>query len=234
MFFKKPQAPIITRATFLLECAHFIHLCNRGSWPTWMKQTLPSFRPSGPMSGNRASIVSGGQRRVHILQNAAGKMFHSWAESLGMRLEDMITKERATFDQVTLSLSDIEKQKQLLQQDEEEDFLDECKLRNNNILEIDTLTKNIIVSVNPHGNDCPPALKLVACVVLMEATAFLRETYPSLPKSSRLSHKEKPAPWDKVYREANRRWSMALSSMGHSQTSAQSLQSIAGAEGLIL
>lgn len=31
-------------------------------------------------------------------------------------------------------------------------------------------------------------------------------------------------------REANRRWSMALSSMGHSQASAQSLQSIAGAE----
>lgn len=30
------------------------------------------------------------------------------------------------------------------------------------------------------------------------------------------------------YSEANRRWSMALSSMGHSQTSAQSLQSIAG------
>lgn len=32
------------------------------------------------------------------------------------------------------------------------------------------------------------------------------------------------------HREANRRWSMALSSMGHSQASAQSLQSIAGAE----
>lgn len=33
-----------------------------------------------------------------------------------------------------------------------------------------------------------------------------------------------------LYREANRRWSMALSSMGHSQASAQSLQSIAGVE----
>ncbi len=32
------------------------------------------------------------------------------------------------------------------------------------------------------------------------------------------------------YSEANRRWSMALSSMGHSQTSAQSLQSIAGGD----
>lgn len=35
-----PQAPLITRATFLLECAHFVHLCNRGQWPQWMKQNV--------------------------------------------------------------------------------------------------------------------------------------------------------------------------------------------------
>lgn len=55
-------------------------------------------------------------------------------------------------------------------------------------------------SVNPHGNDCPPALKLIACVLLLEITAFLRETYQTLPKASRLSTKEKQAPWDKVSR----------------------------------
>ena len=120
-----PQAPLITRATFLLECAHFVHLCNRGQWPSWMKQNLPSFRPSGPMN-NRAS-VSTGIRRVHILQRAAGKMFYQWGESLGIRLEDMIKSEKSSFDHITSSLSDTEKQKQLLQQDEEEDFLDECK-----------------------------------------------------------------------------------------------------------
>ena len=110
----------------MLECAHFIHLCNRGLWPSWMKQTLPNFRPSGSLSANRASIVSGGLRRVQFLQRNAGKMFYGWAETLGIRLEDMIAKEKTTFDQVTLSLNDLEKQKQLLQQDEEEDFLDEC------------------------------------------------------------------------------------------------------------
>lgn len=91
-----------------------------------------------------------------------------------------------------------------------------------------------LVSVNIHGNDCPPALKLVAVVVLLEITAFLREAYQSIPKSSRLSTKEKHSnPWEhhQAYKEANRRWSMALSSMGHSQTSAQSLQSIAGEGG---
>lgn len=70
---------------------------------------------------------------------------------------------------------------------------------------------------------------MVACILLYEITAFLRETYQTLPKSSRLSAKERPPPWERMYsREANRRWSMALSSMGHSQTSAQSLQSITG------
>ena len=70
--------------------------------------------------------------------------------------------------------------------------------------------------------------------MLLEVTAFLRETYQTIPKSTRMSHKEKQPvhhPWDhhhQVYEKANRRWSMALSSMGHSQTSAQSLQSIAG------
>jgi len=84
-------------------------------------------------------------------------------------------------------------------------------------------------SVKLHGFECPIALRLLACILLLEVTAFLRETYKTLPKSSRSSAKERPPPWERMYsREANRRWSMALSSMGHSQTSAQSLQSIAG------
>lgn len=92
------------------------------------------------------------------------------------------------------------------------------------------------MSVNSHGNDCPPALKLVGVLVLLEITAFLREAYQAIPKSTRMSHKEKNThhhPWDhhQQFKEANRRWSMALSSMGHSQTSAQSLQSIAGEGG---
>uniref|UniRef100_A0A1B0CSU9 Uncharacterized protein n=2 Tax=Lutzomyia longipalpis TaxID=7200 RepID=A0A1B0CSU9_LUTLO len=206
-----PQAPLVTRAAFLLECAHFVHLCNRGQWPSWMKQNQP-FRPSGPNLGSRSALASS-TRRIHVLQRAAGKMFYQWAELLGARLEEMLKNEKQTYDQVTASMCESEKQRQLLLQDEEEDFLDEA-------------------CVNPHGNDCPPALKLVACVLLNEITAFLRETYQTLPKTSKLSTKEKPAPWEKVYREANRRWSMALSSMGHSQTSAQSLQSIAGGDGV--
>lgn len=45
---------------------------------------------------------------------------------LGARLEDLITAEKLTFEQISINLSDTEKQRELLQQDEEEDFLDEC------------------------------------------------------------------------------------------------------------
>lgn len=73
------------------------------------------------------------------------------------------------------------------------------------------------------------ALRLIACMLLHEITVFLRETYQTLPKTSKIVGKDRPPPWERLYsREANRRWSMALSSMGYSQTSAQSLQSIAG------
>ncbi|XP_055382818.1 protein unc-80 homolog isoform X2 [Condylostylus longicornis] len=205
-----PQAPIVARAALLLECAHFVHMCNRGVWPIWMKHNVTTYRPSGPnINATRAPIA----RRTHILQRTAGKMFHQWAELLGSRLEELLFEEKLHFENINNSINDLDKQKDLLQQDEEEDYLDES-------------------SVNSKGNDCPHALKLIACVLLFEITTFLRETYQTLPKASKHFQKEKPVPpWEKVYREANRRWSMALSSMGHSQTSAQSLQSIAGGDG---
>ena len=40
-------------------------------------------------------------------------------------------------------------------------------------------------SVNPNGSNCPIALKLVACVLLMEITTFLRETYRNLPRANK-------------------------------------------------
>lgn len=137
-------------------------------------------------------------------------MFHQWADALGARLEEMISEDKHTEAQISAMVSDEMTQKELVVQDDEEDFLDEA-------------------SINTYGANCPMPLRVIACVLLQEITAFLRETYQTLPKSTKITGKEKPAQWEKVYsREANRRWSMALSSMGHSQASAQSLQSIAG------
>jgi hypothetical protein len=36
--------------------------------------------------------------------------------------------------------------------------------------------------VNPNGNDCPFALQNIVCVLLLEITKFLRETYQYMPK----------------------------------------------------
>ncbi len=71
------------------------------------------------------------------------------------------------------------------------------------------------------------ALRIMACMLLLEITAYLRETFQNLPKSIRTMGRDRPAAWEKSYmKDSNRRFSVALSSMGHSQASAQSLQSI--------
>lgn len=139
-----------------------------------------------------------------------------WAEIVGLRLEELIATEKQNYALIDQSLADPERQKELQLQDEEEDFLDEgeCHLRTNATLILHTrrqlksflfFKKTRTACVNPHGNDCPPALKLVACVLLYEITAFLRETYQTLPKASKASAKEKPAPWEKVYRYVSER-----------------------------
>ncbi|XP_032667273.1 protein unc-80 homolog isoform X11 [Odontomachus brunneus] len=205
-----PYAPVVSRACLILECAHLVHQCNKGHWPAWMKHNFPMFRPSMPINNRNAPSAL---RRIHVLQRTAGKLFYQWAEAIGTRLEEFLAEDKQNMEQVTSIVSDEGKQRDLVLEDEEEDFLDDA-------------------SINSYGSQCPFALRLVACVLLLEVTAFLRETYQTLPKSSKLLTKERPPPWERMSlhysREANRRWSLALSSMGHSQTSAQSLQSIVG------
>ena len=60
-------------------------------------------------------------------------------------------------------INDEMKQRELLMADEEEDFLDEC-------------------IVNPSGKGCPTVLLLCAATLLSEITAYMRETYKSVPK----------------------------------------------------
>ena len=84
----------------MLECAHFVHQCNRGQWPSWLKAQLPPFRPSKqgvygvhPLFGTRSgagdmgaspgvpiTIQSVQQRRAVAMQLQASKAFHQWAE----------------------------------------------------------------------------------------------------------------------------------------------------------
>ena len=95
----QPKASVVTRACYLLECAHFVHQCNRGQWPSWLKAQLPPFRPSkqgvygqhplfggGGRMGDASSpgvpitVQSVQQRRAIAMQLQASKAFHQWAE----------------------------------------------------------------------------------------------------------------------------------------------------------
>ncbi|XP_042902932.1 protein unc-80 homolog [Parasteatoda tepidariorum] len=183
------KAPVVARAALYLECAHFVHRCNKGCWPTWMRTNLPIIRTSNPHA-NR--ITHADLRRTDALQKASGKLFYQWAEAIGYRLEELLEKNDK---EQGLSTNDENKKRQLRLEDEEEDFLDEA-------------------CVNPGGSDCPFALQVAACQLLLEITAFMRETYQYLPhKGGRLmSMRDKPM--FEPRSTTNRRWSMALSSVG--------------------
>jgi hypothetical protein len=71
-------------------------------------------------------------------------------------------------------------------------------------------------TVNANGNNCPYALKMLACLVLEEITTFLRETFQYLPRKK---HKLEPG-WDKHL--TSRRYSSIISSPGHSDKSSES------------
>ena len=162
-----------------------------------------------------------------------------------------------------------------MDEDENEDFLVEgnCDIIDRCFAPL-IIAPVYLASVNPSGRDFPWALRLAACMLLFEITAFLRDSYRRLPRSTRVSLRsnnetgktvntgslnvtsgscnERPSAPSVAavssgeshhsagggmalatmstpgVNPGGRRWSMALSSMGQSQTSAQSLQSITG------
>ena len=103
------------------------------------------------------------------------------------------------------------RQRDVLLEDEEEDFLDEA-------------------TVNPHSRGCPPVLLLCAAAVLSEITSFMRETYKSVPKQGKASRQVKASVevggggLTGLGGGGARRWSYANQSLaGQSNASHQSL-----------
>ena len=99
------------------------------------------------------------------------------------------------------------RQRDLVLEDEEEDFLDEA-------------------TVNPEGRGCPPVLLLCAAVVLAEITSFMRETYKCVPKQGKVRGQVKASVEVGVGAAGGggRRWSYANQSIaGQSNASHQSL-----------
>lgn len=201
------KAPVLARAAFFLECAHFVHRCNKGSWPSWMKLNFPIFRPGTAKSGSGSCLRDRASQSLH---RNAGRMFYLWAEALGAHIEEIIFNEKnVSKDDESNANLDENKRKQFRSEDENEEFLIES------------------TTVGQTGNDCPFSLKMSACCLLLEITTFLRETHQYLPNRASKSSIRQPSTFETRTMTANRRWSMALSSLGFSQTSAHSLMSLA-------
>lgn len=71
------EAPVVARASLFLECARFVHRCNRGNWPEWMKGHHVNITKRG-LSRGRSPIV--GNKRNQKLQWHAAKHFCQWGD----------------------------------------------------------------------------------------------------------------------------------------------------------
>uniref|UniRef100_A0A4X2K840 Unc-80 homolog, NALCN channel complex subunit n=1 Tax=Vombatus ursinus TaxID=29139 RepID=A0A4X2K840_VOMUR len=154
------EAPVVARAALFLECARFVHRCNRGNWPEWMKGHHVNITKKG-LSRGRSPIV--GNKRNQKLQWNAAKLFYQWGDAIGVRLNELCHGESESPANLLGLIYDEETKRKLRKEDEEEDFLDDS-------------------TVNPTKCGCPFALKMAACQLLLEITTFLRETFSCLPR----------------------------------------------------
>ncbi|KFQ54556.1 Protein unc-80, partial [Nestor notabilis] len=142
------EAPVVARAALFLECARFVHRCNRGNWPEWMKGHHVNITKKG-LSRGRSPIV--GNKRNQKLQWNAAKLFYQWGDAIGVRLNELCHAESESPANLLGLIYDEETKRRLRKEDEEEDFLDDS-------------------TVNPTKCCCPFALKMAACQLLLEIT----------------------------------------------------------------
>nr|XP_055069097.1 protein unc-80 homolog isoform X7 [Misgurnus anguillicaudatus] len=154
------EAPVVARASLFLECARFIHRCNRGNWPEWMKGHHVNITKRGLSRGR--SPIAGNKRNTKLQWNAA-KHFYQWGDAIGTRLSEICHSDSESPANILGFIYDEESKRRARKEDEDEDYLDDN-------------------TVNPTKCGCPFALKMSACQLLLEITTFLRETFPCLPR----------------------------------------------------
>uniref|UniRef100_A0A8C1LHR2 Unc-80 homolog (C. elegans) n=1 Tax=Cyprinus carpio TaxID=7962 RepID=A0A8C1LHR2_CYPCA len=154
------EAPVVARASLFLECARFVHRCNRGNWPEWMKGHHVNITKRGLSRGR--SPVAGNKRNTKLQWNAA-KHFYQWGDAIGTRLSEICHSDTESPANILGFIYDEESKRRAKKEDEEEDYLDDN-------------------TVNPTKCGCPFSLKMAACQLLLEITTFLRETFPCLPR----------------------------------------------------
>ncbi|KAL8183715.1 UNVERIFIED_CONTAM: Protein unc-80 [Gekko kuhli] len=118
------EAPVVARSALFLECARFVHRCNRGNWPEWMKGHHVNITKKG-LSRGRSPIV--GNKRNQKLQWNAAKLFYQWGDAIGARLNELCHCESESPANLLGLIYDEETKRRLRKEDEEEDFLDDSK-----------------------------------------------------------------------------------------------------------
>ncbi|CAF3810181.1 unnamed protein product, partial [Didymodactylos carnosus] len=174
------EAPVIAKASYLLECAYFVRRCSIGQWPEWMKINLSTFRPhdSFPIRNGNMNL-----RMNKLYQAAAARMFYVWGEALSAQLESILDNEQqnlSTNRSVNPNESEILSNYYQQQQNDLQGFWNYDETPD------DYYNEAII---NRSGRSCSYSLRMVACLLLLEITSFLRESYDSLPKLSSVSQK---------------------------------------------
>uniref|UniRef100_A0A4W4GQM1 Unc-80 homolog (C. elegans) n=1 Tax=Electrophorus electricus TaxID=8005 RepID=A0A4W4GQM1_ELEEL len=154
------EAPVVARASLFLECARFVHRCNRGNWPEWMKGHHVNITKRG-LSRGRSPVA--GNKRNNKLQWNAARHFYQWGDAIGTRLSELCHSDSESPANILGFVHDDEGKRKARKEDEDEDFLDDN-------------------TVNPSRCACPFALKMAACQLLLEITTFLRETFPCLSR----------------------------------------------------
>uniref|UniRef100_A0A915PNH9 Uncharacterized protein n=1 Tax=Setaria digitata TaxID=48799 RepID=A0A915PNH9_9BILA len=202
------KSPVLARASLLLECALFVHRCNKGDWPEWIRSNN-ACQLSAFVGGNPFGIrgTPSATRRMHMMQRAAARCFYEWGCQLGERIYKIMEASGAALNKTPSRKGDLNR-RELIIQDDLEDFFDE------GIINDET------------GERCPPAILFLACLLLNEITAFLRETFQTIPRSRSNKPGVSTLNWEKLM--SNRRWSIlsnTFSSQQQQQT-ASSIQSI--------
>ncbi|CAD6199380.1 unnamed protein product [Caenorhabditis auriculariae] len=125
-------------------------------------------------------------RRMHSLQRLAGRYFYHWAVQLGEQLAKKLDVD-AILDRKFVKMEDVM-----------EDFFDDG------------------LANDSTGERCPPALQLIAVLLLQEITAFLRETFKTIPRSKTAKPTTGNSGWDKLL--SHRRWSILSNTFNAQQT----------------
>ncbi|VDN04676.1 unnamed protein product [Thelazia callipaeda] len=225
------KSPVLARASLLLECASFVHRCNKGDWPEWIRSSsarqFSGFASNNPL-GNRGTPSS--TRRMHLIQRAAGRCFYQWGCQLSSRLCRIMETGGAVCHGVRPKKPDTHR-RDLIIYDDLEDFFDEVyynelrkQLRRLSKCS-DSFSSSGIVN-DESGERCPPALLFLACILLNEITAFLRETFQTIPLSRGNKSTLNTSNWEKLM--SSRRWSILSNTFNpqqHQQTPT-SVQSI--------